>query len=218
MLERSRPRPGVLCFCESFEELRRRSAVPNRAAATGTTRPMRQGPGGGTRAIYFVALLSLVVTWLVFGASSPPTAVAMHEVDHRFTVAGHVCGPDGQPVPDIKVIAKDVRVSVHAIGYTDSRGYYKATLHLHNENGGDPILVIALDQEKRVTAQFDSKDARTERHITVNFGSGCESAAGGADWIYYGAGIGLAAVAALAGVRLIRNRHRSQKRGKGLRK
>jgi len=179
---------------------------------------MRQGPGGGTRAIYFVALLSLVVTWLVLGASSPPTAVAMHEVDHRFTVAGHVCGPDGQPVPDIKVIAKDVRVSVHAIGYTDNRGYYKATLHLHNENGGDPILVIAIDQEKRVTAQFDSKDARTERHITVNFGSGCESAAEGADWIYYGAGIGLAAVAALAGVRLIRNRHRSQKRGKERRK
>jgi len=179
---------------------------------------MWQELGGGTRAVYFVALLSLVVTWLVLGASSPPTAVAMHEVDHRFTVAGHVCGPEGQPVPDIKVIAKDVRVSVHAIGYTDSRGYYKATLHLHNENGGDPILVIALDQEKRVTAQFDSKDAHTERHITVNFGSGCESAAGGADWIYYGAGIGLAAVAALAGVRLIRNRHRSQKRGKGLRK
>jgi len=142
----------------------------------------------------------------------------MHEVDHRFTVAGHVCGPDGQPVPDIKVIAKDVRVSAHAIGYTDNRGYYKATLHLHNENGGDPILVIALDQEQRVTAQFDSKDARTERHITVNFGSGCESAAEGADWIYYGAGIGLAAVAALAGVRLIRNRHRSQKRGKERRK
>lgn len=180
--------------------------------------PMRQGPGGGTRAIHFVALLSLVVTWLVSIASFPPTALAMHEVDHRFTVAGHVCGPDGQPVPDTKVIAKDVRVSVYAIGYTDSRGFYKATLHLHNENRSDPILVITLDQEKRVTAQFDTKDVRTERQITVNFGSGCEAAAGGAHWIYYGTGIGLAAVAALAGVRLIRNRQRSQKRGKGPRK
>ncbi|MGH7208689.1 MAG: hypothetical protein ACREIL_04815 [Nitrospiraceae bacterium] len=179
---------------------------------------MRQGPGDGTSAIYFVALLSLVVTWLVFVASFPPTAIAMHEVDHRFTVKGHVCGPDGQPVPDTKVIAKDVRVSVHAIGYTDSRGSYRATLHLHNENRGDPILVIALDQEKREAAQFDPKDVGTERQITVNFGSGCETAAGGAHWIYYGAGIGLAAVAALAGVRLIRNRQRSQRRGKGLRK
>src|SRR2546429_4392522 len=174
---------------------------------------MRQGPGGGTRAIYFVALLSLVVTWLVLGASSPPPAVAMHEVDLRFAVAEHVCGPDGQPVPDIKVIAKDVRVSVHAIGYTDNRGYYKATLHLHNENGGDPILVIALDQEKRVTAQFDSKDARTERHITVNFGSGCESAAEGADWIYYGAGIGLAAASARGGPRMNRKPPPRQMRG-----
>ena len=215
MLEGSRPRPGVPRCCESCKELRRRSAVRDPATATGTTRPVRQGPGSGTRAIYFVALLSLVVTWLALGASFPLTAVAMHEVDHRFTVAGHVCGPDGQPVPDIKVIAKDVRASVHAVGYTDSRGYYRATLHLHNENRGDPILVIALDQEKRETAQFDPKDAHAERQITVNFGSGCETAAGGADWLYYGAGVGLAAVAVLAGARLIRNRQRSQRRGKG---
>lgn len=218
MLERSRPSPGVARCCESCEELRRGSAVRNPAAATGTTRLEQQGSGSGTRAIYFVALLSLVVAWLVLVASFPLTAIAMHEVDHRFTVAGHVCGPDGQPVPDIKVIAKDVRVSVHAIGYTDSRGYYRATLHLHNENRGDPILVIALDQEKRETAQFDPKDAHAERQITVNFGSGCETAAGGGDWVYYGAGVGLAAVAALAGVRLIRNRQRAQRRGKGLHK
>ncbi|MBI4400702.1 MAG: carboxypeptidase regulatory-like domain-containing protein [Nitrospirae bacterium] len=179
---------------------------------------MRHGQRGGASAISFVKALSFGIAGLWSLAYFTPTALAMHEVDHRFTVEGHVCGADGQPVPDTQVIAKDVRVSVNATGYTNSRGYYKATLHLHNDNRGDPIVVTALNQEQRVTAQFDAKDVHTERHVTVNFGSGCDASAGGPDWIYYGAGIGLAAVAAFAGVRLIRNRQRSRKRGKGQRK
>lgn len=189
-----------------------------REAATRTPRHMRHGPRGGTSAIHFVASLSLVATGLGSFLFIPPAALAMHEVDHRFTVEGHVCGPDGRPVPDHKVIAKDTKVSVFATAFADGSGYYKATLHLHNENRGDPIVVTALDQEKRGTALFDPNDVHTERLVTVNFGSGCEASAGGPEWMYYGAGIGLAAVAAFAGARLIRKRQRSRRRGKGQRK
>jgi len=192
--------------------------VRKRDAATRTPRQMRHGPRGGTSTPNFVAVASLCVMGLGSVIFFHPTALAMHEVDHRFTVEGLVCGPEGRPVPDTQVIAKDVRVSVHATGYTDSRGRYKATLHLHNDNRGDPIVVTALDQEQRVTVQFDPKDVRTERQLTVNFGSGCEASAGGPEWMYYGAGIGLAAVAAFAGARLIRNRRRSRRGGKGQRK
>lgn len=169
-----------------------------------------------TRAIGPAAMLLFGSAGIVIFFAS--TVIAMHAVDHRFTVEGYVCGADGQPVPDTQVIAKDARVFINATGYTDSSGYYKATLHLHNDNRGDPIVVTALDQEQRVTAQFDTKDFHTERRVTVNFGSGCAASAGGPNWIYYSAGIGLAAVAAFAGIRLIRSRQRSRKRGKGQRK
>ena len=159
-----------------------------------------------------LAVVSLTLCWAL---SSP--AVAMHETDHRFTVEGFVCGPDGQPIQDEKVVVKDTRVSVATPAYTDSDGYYKAVLHLHDDNVGDPLLVSVLDQEQRATAEFDPKDRRTERSLTVNFGAGCETAGlGPPRWLYYGAGITAAGIAVYAGARVIRKRRRSARgRGKG---
>jgi hypothetical protein len=146
-------------------------------------------------------------------------AGAMHEVDHRFTVEGYVCGPDKRPVSDAKVIVKDTRVSVGTAVFTDASGYYKATLHLHNDNLGDPILVAALEQEQTTKAQFDPKNVKDERHVVVNIGSGCEGAEGGSPvWVYYGAGVGLAAGAVAIGARLMRKGQQPEKRGKGKRK
>jgi hypothetical protein len=152
-------------------------------------------------------------------AWAPEPAQAMHEIDHRFTVDGYVCGADGRPVPDVRVGIQDTRVAVGAAAYTDSQGYFKAALHLHNENRGDAIAVTALDQEKRVTADFDPKDVRTERKVRVIFGSGCTSAEEPAGWVYYGLGFSLLAAVILVAtiVRKQRSR-RTQKRGKGQRK
>jgi len=156
--------------------------------------------------------------WNVAGFFTP--VFAEHEADHRFTVEGFVCGNDGRPVAETEVIVKDTRASVGKAGYTDGRGYYKVTLHLHNDNLGDPILVMVRDQEQRVTARFDPKDAHTERKVAVNFGSGCEQAPEGPhNWVYYSIGVGLAAVAAFAGAKWIRKHRRPFKqRGKGARK
>jgi MYXO-CTERM domain-containing protein len=175
--------------------------------------------GDGRRKETDVARLVLGAAWVVVFASAPSVAVAMHEVDHRFTVEGHVCKADGTPAAEAQVVVKDTRVSVGTTVFADAGGHYKATLHLHNDNRGDPILVTALEQEKKVTALFDVKDVKTERQVTVNIGSGCEASAGGPPpWVYYGAGVGLAAVAVVAGARLIKKRQRSQQRGKGHRK
>jgi MYXO-CTERM domain-containing protein len=168
----------------------------------------------------FVVGFGLMAGWFGLTAYLPGVATAMHEIDHRFIVEGHVCGADGKPVPDTKVIVRDPRVTGGVAEFTDSRGYYKATLHLHNENRGDTILVEALDQEQKGTALFDTKDMKTERKITVNFGTGCATSAEDETpvWVY-GAGLGLAAVAAFAGVKWMRkSRRASQKRGKGQRK
>lgn len=163
--------------------------------------------------------LAFAAIWLGLATFLAATAEAMHEVDHRFTVEGHVCGVDSRPVSETKVIVKDTRVSIGTAVYTDSRGYYKAVLHLHNDNRGDPILVAALEQEQTVKAQFDPADVKSERQVTVNIGSGCGvQAEESSRWVYYGAGIGLAGAAVAAGIGFVKSRHRSQKRGKGQRK
>ncbi len=149
----------------------------------------------------------------------PGTAQAMHEIDHRFTVEGYVCEADGRPVPDVRVSVQDTRVSIGAAAYTDSQGYYKAALHLHNENRGDPIAVTAREEQQRVAADFDPKDVRTERKVRVNFGSGCARAEQPAGWVYYGLGFSLIAAAVLVATIVRKKRSRRfQRRGKGQRK
>lgn len=197
--------------------IRRRAVPKHEGGDTGTE--VRGRAAGSVENL--VAGFGLLAGVLGLTAYVPGIATAMHEIDHRFTVEGHVCGADGRPISDTKVIVRDPRITGGVAEFTDSRGYYKATLHLHNENRGDPILVEALGQEQRSTAQFDAKDVKTERKITVNFGTGCAAAAEEEmpAWVLYGTGAGVAAVAAFAGAKWIRKRRQAaQKRGKGPRK
>ena len=169
------------------------------------------------RAIHGRAALGLAAGWLGALLAGLPAAMAMHEVDHRYTVEGFVCGPDRQPVSSAQVIAKDTKASIGATALTDDRGYYKITLHLHNDNRGDPILVIAREEERQITAQFDVKDTQTERKVRVNFGTGCEVAAdeGPPAWVWYGAGALALAGAVLVGMKAARRRKPG---GKGARR
>lgn len=183
--------------------------------------------GGRANRVKFFAFIGRAIlgggaVWLGSLAADLSVAIAEHEADHRFTVEGSVCGAGGEPVSGVEVVAKDTRISVLRTTLTDDRGYYKVTLHLHNDNKGDPIAVIVKDkdgkvwQEQQTTAQFDPKDVHTERKTTVNFGSGCESlATGPPPWIYYGAGVAVLAGGAWAGARLLRGRKRPVKRHKG---
>ena len=164
--------------------------------------------------VVFSVALAGAAAWL-----SPVIVDAMHAADHRFNIEGYVCGPDGKPLADVTVTAKDTRVDVRASGITDSNGYYKAVLHLHNDNRGDPVVVMANDQEKKTVAVFDTKDLETDRGATVNFGNGCEkSAQDPRAWVYYTAGIGLAMAAAFAGARLMKSKRKPLPKKKGKRK
>jgi hypothetical protein len=148
-----------------------------------------------------------------------PLAQAEHEVDHRFIVEGYLCGEDGKSMANQEVMVKDTRIPLGKTTYTDGDGFYSVTLHLHNDNQGDPILVAAGDREQRLTAKFDPKDMKAERKMIVNFGSGCEGAhSASGQWVYYSIGLGLAGVAAFAGARMFRKQRQPVKRGKGKRK
>ena len=162
---------------------------------------------------FAIVLIGATAWW------SPVIVEGMHAADHRFNVEGYVCGPDGKPLADVSVTAKDTRADVRATAVTDSNGYYKAVLHLHNDNRGDPIVVIANDQEMKTTAIFDAKDPETDRGAVVHFGSGCEKQdQGPRPWVYYTVGIGLAMVAAFAGARFMKSQRKASAKKKGKRK
>ena len=116
------------------------------------------------------ALITLSIISVLLDVSFPVPAMALHEVDHRFTVAGRICGPDGHPMQNMKVTVKNTRGPQRVTATTDDEGYYKATLHLHDENQGDPLLVKTSDDEKTVRVDFDPDDRKTERTMTVNLG------------------------------------------------
>lgn len=165
-----------------------------------------------------VGVITVVSVSVLLDVSFPVPAMALHEVDHRFTVEGRICGPDGHSRQNVKVTVKNTRGPQRFTATTDDDGYYKATLHLHDENQGDPLLVKTDDEEKTVRVDFDPEDRKTERITTVNLGQECPATvSAGSEWIYYGIGAGLAA-AGLAGAKIMRDRRRRREsRGKGRR-
>jgi hypothetical protein len=168
-------------------------------------RVLRTGPSWGGAAV----LIGLV------GLTVPYPAWATHENDHRFTISGYVRDKDGKPVKDVRVQARDLRDQrVDPVNtYVDGSGFYKMVLHLHNNNAGDPIQVSikdersGVDEVKKIRAEFNPNDRRTEREAQVNFGpeperspaSGVEGLVGSAEasayWLY--GVVGVLAVAAI---------------------
>lgn len=203
-VRRVRPKAMGLCSMDNFDGSWRCSGSQEGDASPELVR---------RRIVRVVCLLLSVVVWEM--VAMMPFAQAEHEVDHRFIVEGYVCGADGRPVANQEVMVKDTRISLGKTTYTDSDGFYSVTLHLHNDNQGDPILVAAGDREQRLTAKFDAKDLKAERKMSVHFGSGCEGAhSASGRWVYYSVGLGLAGVAVFAGAKMLRRQRRSAKRGK----
>ncbi|MEK7871483.1 MAG: carboxypeptidase-like regulatory domain-containing protein [Nitrospirota bacterium] len=120
---------------------------------------------------------------------------ATHEVDHRYTIFGSVRDGSGRPVQDARVIVTDARLGDGLTAFTGKDGSFEATLHLHNENVGDEIVVSAQGEEKRIKASFDPSDKFSERRTKVDFG--VEQAEKEKEWIYYGYGAGVILLAGM---------------------
>ena len=137
---------------------------------------LNSGPSWGGAAVFF-ALVGLIV---------PYPAWATHETDHRFTISGYVRDRDGRPVKDVRVQARNLRdQSVDPVNtYADGSGFYKVVLHLHNTNAGDPLQISVkdersgVDEAKKIRAEFNPNDRRTEREARVNFGPEPEGSPG----------------------------------------
>ncbi len=110
---------------------------------------------------FFILLLGLALD----------TAVAEHEVDHRYNIRGYV-------LDDRKKAVKNQEVSAYsggsllASGKTDSSGYYSLHLHLHNEDRGRKVRLRAGASEAEVRVTFDPDDLSTIRVHEANFVGG----------------------------------------------
>ena len=146
------------------------------------------------------------------------TAWAMHDADHRFTVTGYVKDDSGNPVPDARVIISATRLGEGTTAFTDRRGYYEATLHLHNKDLGESITVTTGGETQEITARFNPQDTTKERTVEVNFGPRPAPAAEGGDdedrTIWYGVGalllVGIVTVALYRKQRAARGNPRGQ--------
>lgn len=147
----------------------------------------------------------------------PALLLATHEADHRFTVEGFVCGPDGKGDPNVEVLVKDTRISYGQTVTTDGDGYYKATFHLHNDNLGDPLFIEARGEQQNQKVQFDPKDLEAERRIQVNFGAGCIHDRNAPPvWVWSVAGLVVVGVGGVIGRKILRAwRKKEAKREKG---
>lgn len=136
---------------------------------------------------------------------------ALHEVDHRFTVEGRICGNGGDGIEAAVVSVKNTRADISGNGKSDSDGFYKVVLHLHNENQGDPLVIESGEFESTGRVELDPNDPKTERIIMVNLGHPCRALPFWRQtWV-------LSSVAALFGIALILAiRQMGGKKGKGL--
>ena len=167
----------------------------------------------GRRVIRSRTVRHLVVVWgLIWAVFIPSVSFASHAADHRFTVEGFVCGKDGRPRAKVEVLVKDTRVTVGQTVTADDDGYYKVTLHLHNDNVGDPLLVEAGGEQQNFKIQFDPNDLETERKLRVDFGSGCERDLSPPQWLLYGLGIAAVAIVGWIGLKISRKRAREEQR------
>ncbi|MEK6576913.1 MAG: carboxypeptidase-like regulatory domain-containing protein [Nitrospirota bacterium] len=120
---------------------------------------------------------------------------ATHEADHRYTIFGSVRDGSGRPVQDTRVIVTDTRLGDGLTVFTGKDGSFEVTLHLHNDNLGDEIVVSAHGEEKRIKASFDPSDKFSERRTKVDFG--VEQDKKEQEWSYYGYGTGIILLAGI---------------------
>ena len=101
---------------------------------------------------------------------TPKPIFLKDEVQHGFMVYGYIRDAKGQPVSNMKVMARPTKDGSHGTSaMTNGTGYYEAFMHLHNADAGTTIVVTTGDKKKEFTANFDPVDKTTKRQAVVDF-------------------------------------------------
>ncbi len=95
---------------------------------------------------------------------------AEHEANHRFLVSGYVRDSAGKALGNSSVELEHKGGEKKKVS-TNRDGYYEARLHLHDENLGDTIIVVASGVTKKIKVEFDLGDEISFRGASLDFGA-----------------------------------------------
>lgn len=137
----------------------------------------------------YVVLILLVSLFILI--AYPQVALSEHEADHRYTVMGYVLDSQKQGIENssVKVLLNGRLVAQKT---TDSRGFYKAKLHVHDADYGKELEIITRKGSGKVKINFTLGDKKTERLQYINFingqlSEGELSVPGFPRWVYFAA-------------------------------
>ena len=111
--------------------------------------------------------LGLFSVLIVLGLAA--TSSAEHEPDHRYLVIGYVQDDSGKPMPRVEVRVIREKTGMEERARTDHEGFYLLVVHLHSEDLGDVLRVIAHGTALQITARFDPQDVTHHRGTRVDF-------------------------------------------------
>lgn len=100
---------------------------------------------------------------------APVTSVfPLHELDHRYDVAGYILDVERRPIADVPVVAQ-VDGKRMGSGRSDSNGYFRFRMHLHDSDLGRELRLKTPDYEGTVRVTLTPGDTSTERIHSINF-------------------------------------------------
>ncbi len=99
----------------------------------------------------------------------PVTPVlSLHQMAHRYDVAGYVLSADQQPIAGVSVVAH-LGGKRMGSGRSDSNGYYRFRMHLHDSDVRRDLRLKTSEYEGTVRVSLTPGDRSTERIHYVNF-------------------------------------------------
>lgn len=115
------------------------------------------------------ALATYLSTLKDLTAKTPKPVFVKSNVEHGFTVFGHVRDASGRALSGTEVHAMpQVKGGHGASGTTNEAGYYEIFLHMHNENAGATVEVAAQGVKKTFVADYDPSDTITRRQQSLD--------------------------------------------------
>ncbi|RMH05552.1 MAG: hypothetical protein D6704_09240 [Nitrospirae bacterium] len=143
-------------YAEGFEEEHKKGRMPDKYKDLMTDEEV-------------TALATYLSTLKDPTAKTPRPIFVKTDVQHGFTVFGHVRDATGKPVAGVKVKAVPKKKGGHAASATTNEaGYYEIFLHMHNEDVGTTVVVSADGASQEFVAQFDPADKVTKRQHSVD--------------------------------------------------
>ncbi len=94
--------------------------------------------------------------------------LSLHELDHRYDIMGYILSADRQPIPGVTVAAR-VDGERMGGGRSDSNGYYRFRMHLHDSDLGRKLRLKTPEYQGTVRISLTPGDASTQRIHHVNF-------------------------------------------------